>query len=642
LRQLPVALAPTVIITEDANNNGIISGSELNGNVNVSVVLPGNAVEGDVLTVTDGDTIKTFTLTAAQVTAGTVGTTFAPPGEGGTITVTAFVTNQSAVQGPSDSDSAKLDTIGPSPITVVITEDVNNNTVLTPGELIGDVDVSIALPASAVVGDVLTVTDGVTTQKFTLTAQQIGDGAVTTAFTAPAEGATITVTAYVTDQNGNQGTSGSDFAMRLTVLPGAIVITEDVNNNGVISGSELSGNVDVLITLPDNAIAGDMLTVTDGTTVQTMTLTALQVAAGSVTTSFMPPAEGGTITATAFVTDQFGMQGPSASDSAVRDTVGPSPMTVIITEDANNNALISSAELSGNVDVLLMLAPSTVAGDVLTVTDGLTTQTFTLTATQVAAGSVVTAFAPPATGAAITVTAFTTDQFGNQGAAGSDAAVRENPVAPVYSVLLANGDRFYSIDASEAAAMAQGTGNVFEGARFDSLTAQLGGEQIFANYQPFTMDWYFAADGVAPPYACYERVPEMAGFMADAVGQTTGESYHLYLNGMGVTQLATQAQAAQMNLAGEGYIDRGAQFSTTATTAFTFDAEGYLMANKQDATVQALVHSLALMYTSTSDARFVDSVEQHFLARAQLTGVAHGEAATAADLNAAFGTTFAA
>jgi hypothetical protein len=34
-------------------------------------------------------------------------------------------------------------------------------------------------------------------------------------------------------------------------------------------------------------------------------------------------------------------------------------------------------------------------------------------------------------------------------------------------------------------------------------------------------------------------------------------------------------------------------------------------------------------------------VEQDYLARVQLTGIAHGGAATAADVNAAFGTGFA-
>jgi hypothetical protein len=635
VRAAAAVSAPVVVITEDANNNGIISASELNGNVNVVVTLPAGAVAGDELTVTDGTTTHTFILTGAQITGGTVSDSFTPPPEGGTITVTAFVTNQLNVQGPSGSDSAVRDTTAATAPTVVITEDANNNAILTDAELIGDVDVSVSLPAGAVAGDELTVTDGITTKTFVLTGAQVTAGVVTTTFAPPPVGGTITVTAFVTDQSNNQGSSGQDSATRVSVSPVAapvVVITEDANNNAVITAAELSGNVDVSVTLPAGAVAGDVLTVTDGLTVQTFTLTTLQITAGSVSTAFTPPPEGGTITVTAQVNG-----GPTGSDFAVRDTVGPSPLTVVIIEDSNNDAVITPNELSGNVDVSITLPAAAVAGDVLTATDGVSVQSAVLTALHIAAGAVTTSFAPPAAGGTITVTAFVTDQFGNQGASASDAAVLTTNT-PVYSVLLANGDRFYSTDAGEAAVMAQGTGNVLEGARFDSLT--VGGQQMFAHQQPFTTDWYFAAAGGAMPYACYQLVPEMDGFMAAAPGSGVGQTYHLYLSSAGITQLVTQAEAAQLGLAAQGYVDGGAQFSTTNVSSFTFDAEGYLVANKTNAGIQAFVQALAAQFSSTSQSGFIEAVEQDFLARVDLTGIPHGGAATAADLNAAFGTAF--
>ena len=108
-----VLTAPTVTITEDANNNGVITAIELSGDVNVTVGLPSGAVAGNVLTVTDGvQPAQTFILSVAQISAGQVLTMFVPPAEGGTITVTAYVT-QLSVQGPSGTDSAIRDTIGP-------------------------------------------------------------------------------------------------------------------------------------------------------------------------------------------------------------------------------------------------------------------------------------------------------------------------------------------------------------------------------------------------------------------------------------------------------------------------------------------------------------------------------------------------
>jgi hypothetical protein len=62
--------APTVTIAEDINNNGFISAAELAGQVDVRITLPAGSAAGDTLTVTDGNMVRTFTLTAAQVGAG--------------------------------------------------------------------------------------------------------------------------------------------------------------------------------------------------------------------------------------------------------------------------------------------------------------------------------------------------------------------------------------------------------------------------------------------------------------------------------------------------------------------------------------------------------------------------------------------
>lgn len=211
---------------------------------------------------------------------------------------------------------------------------------------------------------------------------------------------------------------------------------------------------------------------------------------------------------------------------------------------------------------------------------------------------------------------------------------------PVYSVLLAGGDRFYTTSAAEAAKYAAGTGNIFEGARFDSLSSSAGGQHIYASWQQYTRDWYFGADKQAAPYICYERVDSAAGFMAASAGQNIGQKFHLYLDGAGMTQLVTQAEAAALGLAARGYVDKGAQFSTTTTSKFVFDAEGYLVANKGNADIQAFVRSLAAKFQHSSDAGFVEAVEQHYLAQVKLVGLPHGGDATAGDLNIAFGTNF--
>ncbi|WP_062062634.1 gliding motility-associated C-terminal domain-containing protein, partial [Aquimarina longa] len=425
--------APTVVITEDTNNDGVISASELSGNVDVTVTLPADAIAGDIVTITDGNgNTQNVTLTATDITNGNIAVNFPNPGDNGTITATAFVTDQAGNQGTSANDTATINTSAPSAPTVVITEDTNNDGVISASEATGPVDVTVTLPADAIAGDTVTITDGNgNTQNVTLTATDITNGNIAVNFPNPGDNGTITATAFVTDQAGNQGTSANDTATINTSAPSAptVVITEDTNNDGVISTSELSGNVDVTVTLPADVVAGDTVTITDGNgNTQNVTLTATDITNGNIAVNFPNPGDNGTITAIAFVTDQAGNQGTSANDTATINTSAPSAPTVVITEDTNNDGVISASELSGNVDVTVTLPADAVAGNIVTITDGNgNTQNVTLTATDITNGNIAVNFPNPGDNGTITATAFVTDQAGNQGTSANDTATIDSP-----------------------------------------------------------------------------------------------------------------------------------------------------------------------------------------------------------------------
>ncbi|MER0043315.1 Ig-like domain-containing protein [Pseudomonas sp. MGal98] len=425
--------APVVTITEDVNNDGVISRSELNGPIDVRVSLPAGAVAGDTLVITNGTTPQTVTLTAAQITAGFVTTTFPSPGEGNTLTVEATLQDQFGNTSDKGSDTARVDTLagttGAAPV-VTITEDVNNDGVISKSELNGPIDVRVGLPAGAVTGDTLVITNGTTPQTVTLTAAQITAGFITTSFPSPGEGNTLTVEATLQDQFGNTSEKGTDTA-RVDTLAGTtgaapvVTITEDVNNDGVISKSELNGPIDVRVGLPAGAVTGDTLVITNGTTPQTVTLTAAQITAGFITTSFPSPGEGNTLTVEATLQDQFGNTSEKGTDTARVDTLagttGAAPV-VTITEDVNNDGVISKSELNGPIDVRVGLPAGAVTGDTLVITNGTTPQTVTLTAAQITAGFVTTTFANPGEGNSITVEATLRDQFGNTSEKGTDTA----------------------------------------------------------------------------------------------------------------------------------------------------------------------------------------------------------------------------
>jgi hypothetical protein len=210
----------------------------------------------------------------------------------------------------------------------------------------------------------------------------------------------------------------------------------------------------------------------------------------------------------------------------------------------------------------------------------------------------------------------------------------------VYSVRMVSGELYYTADVKDAQTHAAGTGNVFQGVAFDSMNGQSGSQHFSAWYQPFTQDTTYAASSNALPYACYEKVAGAAGFDALSTASAIGVGIHLYQDQAGHTELMTAAQAQQEGLLAKGYIERGAKFNATMDNAFHFDAEGYLMANQDNTSVQALVQQLEASYQSTSAAGFIEAVEQNYFQQIQLVGVAHGAAASAADLNAVFGTHF--
>ncbi|WP_261842215.1 Ig-like domain-containing protein [Aliamphritea ceti] len=109
-----------------------------------------------------------------------------------------------------------------------------------------------------------------------------------------------------------------------------VTISEDANGDGVLNSNELSGLVDVVIGLPVGAAIGNLLTVTDGTTTQTLIVSAADIALGQVSTGFAVPASGSELNVSATLTNQQGFISAPGTASVTVDTLAP---TVAITLD---------------------------------------------------------------------------------------------------------------------------------------------------------------------------------------------------------------------------------------------------------------------------------------------------------------------
>ncbi|RBM71021.1 hypothetical protein DLR60_00620, partial [Vibrio tarriae] len=222
-------------ITDD----NVINKAESEGLVKVTGSVGGDARPGDQVTVVvNGVTYTTSVLSNKTWEVSVSGSDLAQDDK-----VTATVTGDDWAGNPftgSGELSYEVDTTAAGAPGVTITEDVNDDGYISAAELEGQVNVTISLTGTnALVGDTLTVNG----TEIELTAAHITAGEVLTAVDAPAEGATLTVEATITDAAGNVSEKGSDSAILDTTAAGApgVTITEDANDDGYISAAELEG-----------------------------------------------------------------------------------------------------------------------------------------------------------------------------------------------------------------------------------------------------------------------------------------------------------------------------------------------------------------------------------------------------------------
>ncbi|WP_151947303.1 vWA domain-containing protein [Aliarcobacter butzleri] len=125
--------APTVVITEDANNDGLISKAELDGKVDVTITVPTEANVGDTLNVKNPDGTTTTVEITADIKTNGYKTSYDAPAEGGTITVSATITDKAGNTSAEGKDSAVLDTTA-----TIITLEGSAITESTAGEITGE------------------------------------------------------------------------------------------------------------------------------------------------------------------------------------------------------------------------------------------------------------------------------------------------------------------------------------------------------------------------------------------------------------------------------------------------------------------------------------------------------------------------
>ncbi|SMC57271.1 Ig-like domain-containing protein [Cellulophaga tyrosinoxydans] len=386
--------APTVTIIEDLNNDGVLNSLELSGLIDVTIDLPIDAEENDVLTING----STLILTAAHISAGQITTSFTSPGEGNTLTVTAFVTDDIGNIGVSADDSVTIDTTAPNiPVVTSISTDngvsaadgiTSDNTLIIRGTSDANTLISIFLDGN-LIGT--TTSNGAGIFALDYTATTIPDGS-------------YNLTAHATDAAGNSSAISANFPITIdTSLPNTPVVTAISTDTGSNTSDGITS--DNTLEFNGTADANSIVTVfIDGTSIGTTTANGSGIWSLDYTGTTLAD---GSYIITAQATDVAGNSSAvSANFPITIDTSLPSTpvVTAISTDTGSNtsdgitsdNTLEFNGTAEANSTVTVFIDGTSIG---TTTTNGSGNWSFDYTGTTLADGSyVITAQSTDASG----------------------------------------------------------------------------------------------------------------------------------------------------------------------------------------------------------------------------------------------------
>ncbi|WP_201353694.1 Ig-like domain-containing protein [Hydrogenimonas urashimensis] len=361
----------------DGNGDNIINADEATHIAVSGTVEPGSRI--DSLTFSDGENTLHVPSSAIRYTPSTGH--FSVDGidvsslADGPIVVSLTSTDEAG--NSATSTSTLLKDTRPPHVELTLDETITSDDVINAAEADGNIGISGHVDGDFNVGE--TVHLSVNGQQYTGQVDASGRFVIEVPGKELVADPDHTIEASITvlDAAGNRTTAiDSDrYSVDLNAPKAPVVkIAEDANNDGFISGAELDGKVDVRIDLPADAEAGDRLRVTDGTDVQSVTLSEEMIESGRVSVAFDAPGEGGTIQVEAVIVDAAGNPSPAGSDSAIVDTTAPGA-TIALDGTITPDDVINAEESGRDIAIT-----GTVGGDVKegdTVTLNVNGKTFT-------------------------------------------------------------------------------------------------------------------------------------------------------------------------------------------------------------------------------------------------------------------------
>ncbi|WP_325770798.1 Ig-like domain-containing protein, partial [Aeromonas caviae] len=432
--------APSASITLDGNitPDDVINAAESKQDIAVTGRVGGDVKEGDTVTLTvNGKAFTGLVLADKTFSINVPGSDLVADGDkviDATVTTTDAAGNSTTA---ADTEGYSVDTQGPSVVVDIV------DAALNVADKVSSVTFTFSdVPVGFTAAD-LTVSGGTLSNLV----QSTSDPKVWTATFTATEGFTGTASVAVkdgsyTDAAGNPGSAGSDTVAVDTQAPSAsITLDGNITPDDVINAAESKQDIAVTGRVGGDVKEGDTVTLTVNGKAFTGLVLADKTFSINVPGSDLVADGDKVIDATVTTTDAAGNSTTAADTEGYSvDTQAPNAPTVVIVDDANNDQLLTKAEI-GNDQIQVRAGVNhadLVAGGKVTliINNGVASSTVELTlkadGTLLASngksygyqnGTISWTEATPGNGTSLTVTATQTDKAGNISLPGSDTAL---------------------------------------------------------------------------------------------------------------------------------------------------------------------------------------------------------------------------
>jgi len=338
-----------------------------------------------------------------------------------TLTLTVYLTDTSTNQGNNITDTVVKDIVAPTGYTVNIDQGMilaNSKTALS----FTFAGAEVGAEYNYSIDDANGTTDAVT-----------GSGTITTSTdqvsnidVSGLDDGTLSLTVYLTDPAGNQGSNNTDTVAKDATIPtgyGVSIDQSNINNSNntalsfTFSGAETEATYNYSI---DDANGATDAVIGNGT---------ISTATDQISTIDVSSLDDGTLTLTVYLTDTNTNQGGNATDTIVKDLIAPTGYSVNIDQSNINNgnkAALSFTFAGAEVGATYNYSIDDTNGT----TDAVSSSGTISTATDTISSIDVTSLDDET----LTLTVYLTDTYTNQGTNVTDTVVKDVVAPSGYSV----------------------------------------------------------------------------------------------------------------------------------------------------------------------------------------------------------------